>query len=77
MVAPGALLHLGHRLPGERVRPRLEKRRAGVEANGCGAPPWIAGLLVLGQGLWLTGALEGFGAFAGRVLPPGLTSTLV
>ncbi|SHI38659.1 Sap, sulfolipid-1-addressing protein [Nocardiopsis flavescens] len=68
MVLPGVLLYLGLRALGERARPRLERWRAKVESGGRGALPWIvgiAGFLLLRQGLWLTGALEGLGATVG------------
>ncbi|MFE6307982.1 GAP family protein [Nocardiopsis sp. NPDC057823] len=68
MVAPGLLLYLGYRALGERVRPRLEKWRTGIESSGREALPWIVGIvgfLVLRQGLWLTGALERFGVHVG------------
>ncbi|MFL1376306.1 MULTISPECIES: GAP family protein [unclassified Nocardiopsis] len=68
MITPGLLLYLGHRLLGERLRPRLEKWRTKVESGGREALPWIVGIvgfLVLRQGLWLTGALERFGVLVG------------
>lgn len=68
MVLPAILLHLGYRVFGGRLRPRLERWRTRVESSGRTALPWIVGIvgfLLLRHGLMLTGALERFGVTVG------------
>lgn len=61
MVLPPVLLYLGHRLFGERLRPRLDRWREKIDAGSRETLSWIigiAGLILLVNGLQQVGIID-------------------